>query len=152
MNVKCIVEIGAPADLIFACVDEPDKIEKWVEGIVDHKYTAARNEANPVGTPFHQRLKQGKRVLEFDGQIIAWEKPTHFGLRIPTKSYSTDAHFHISPVGQRSSRLEYTLEVTLNSLGAKVIGSLIRMPLGFFVKRQMNRLKHLAEALQAQRN
>ena len=58
-----------------------------------------RNPANPVGQRFLQKLRMGRSVREFNGEIIAWEKPTHFGLHIPTAAYSSEAHFQISPEG-----------------------------------------------------
>ena len=149
MLLRCTTKVNAAAETVFACVDEPEHIVKWVGGAVGHEYLTERNPANPVGQRFLQKLRMGSSVREFNGEIIAWEKPTHFGLHIPTAAYSSEAHFRISPEGPDHSTVDYSIDVTLHTLTARVLGTLLRVPLGFFVKNQIGKLKAYAESLQA---
>jgi hypothetical protein len=151
MLLTCRTKVNAPADTVFACVDEPEHIVRWVGGAVDHVYVTERNPANPVGQKFLQKLKMSNSVREFEGKIIAWEKPTHFGLFIPSPAYSSEAHFRITPEGSSSSTVDYSIDVTLHTLAARVIGTVLRIPLGFFVQNQIGKLKSYAESLQASR-
>lgn len=151
MLLRCRTKVGASADTVFACVDMPEHIVKWVGGAVDHIYLTGRNPANPVGQKFLQKLKMGNSVRDFEGRIIAWEKPTHFGLHIPTPTYSSEAHFRITPEGPASSTVDYSIDVTLHTLPARAIGTVLRIPLGFFVKNQVGKLKTYAESLQARK-
>jgi uncharacterized protein YndB with AHSA1/START domain len=148
MLLRCRTKVNAAAETVFACVDAPEHIVKWVGGAVDHVYVTARNPANPVGQKFVQKLRMGNSVRAFDGEIIAWEKPTHFGLHIPTPAYSSDAHFRIMPEGPTTSTVDYSIDVTLHTLTARVIGAVLRFPLGFFVQIQIGKLKSYAETLQ----
>lgn len=150
MRLQCTVHIQAPPETVFACVDEPDKIVGWVEGAVEHAYTSERQAPTPVGQRFHQRLQQGKSIREFAGEIIAWEQPHHFGLRIPSAAYTSEAHFRMTPRDACQSQLHYRLDVTLHTPLAKVLGLLLRVPLGFFVRKQMRRLKAYAEQVYAE--
>jgi uncharacterized protein YndB with AHSA1/START domain len=149
MLLRCTTKVNAAAETVFACVDEPEHIVKWVGGAVGHEYLTERNPANPVGQRFLQKLRMGSSVREFNGEIIAWEKPTHFGLHIPTAAYSSEAHFRISPEGPVRSTVDYSIDVTLHTLTARALGTLLRVPLGFFVKNQIGKLKAYAESLQA---
>jgi hypothetical protein len=134
---------------VFTCVDEPDDIVKWVGGAVEHTYVTPRTTRTAVGQQFRQRLKQGRTIRVFHGEIIAWEPPTHFGLRIPSPAYTSEAHFRIAPDGPDHSILDYSIDVDLHTRLAKILGPLLRIPLGFFVRQQIGRLKAYAETLPA---
>jgi hypothetical protein len=94
----------------------------------------------------------GNSVRDFEGRIVAWEKPTDFGLSIPTPAYSSEAHFRISPEGPARSTVDYSIDVTLHTLSARVIGTALRFPLRFFVQNQIGKLKSYAESVQASQN
>ena len=49
MLLTCTKDVDASAETVFACVDEPEHIVKWVGGAVSHAYTTERNPGNPVG-------------------------------------------------------------------------------------------------------
>jgi uncharacterized protein YndB with AHSA1/START domain len=152
MLLRCRTKVNASAETVFACIDAPEHIVKWVGGAVDHVYLTERDPTNPVGQRFLQKLKMGNSVRDFEGTIIAWEKPTHFGLSIPTPAYSSEAHFRISQEGPARSTVDYSIDVTLHTLAARVIGTALRFPLGFFVQNQIGKLKSYAESLQARQN
>ena len=151
MLLRCRMGINAPAETVFACVDEPELIVQWVEGAVEHAYTSERNPANPVGQRFRQKLRMGKSIKEFQGEIIAWESPTHFGLRIPAPAYLSEAHFRIAPNGATRSTIDYSINITLHKPLIRLISPLMRLPLTLFVRKQIGRLKACAEKLQAQK-
>jgi uncharacterized protein YndB with AHSA1/START domain len=151
MLLTCRTKVNASAETVFACVDEPEHIVKWVGGAVDHAYLTERDSTNPVGQRFLQKLKMGSSVRDFEGRIIAWEKPTHFGLHIPTRAYSSEAHFRITPEGPANSTVDYSIDVTLHTLTARAIGTLLRIPLGFFVRNQVGKLKSYAESLETRK-
>jgi uncharacterized protein YndB with AHSA1/START domain len=150
MLLRCTMAINAAAETVFACVDQPEHIVQWVEGAVEHTYTSDRNPADPVGQRFLQRLRMGKSIKEFHGQIIAWSAPTHFGLSIPAPAYSSEAHFRISPDAATQSTVNYSIDITLHKALARVLSPLMRVPLTFFVRKQIGRLKSYAERVQAQ--
>src|SRR5436305_15278778 len=128
MLLRCKMAVNASAHTVFACVDEPEHIVQWVEGAVAHTYMSDRNPANPVGQRFLQRLRMGKSVKEFHGEIIAWQYPTQFGLHIPSPAYSSEAHFRISPEGPTRSTVDYSLDVTLHKTIVRLVSPLLRLP------------------------
>jgi uncharacterized protein YndB with AHSA1/START domain len=149
MLLRCTKDVDAAAETVFACVDEPEHIVKWVGGAVSHTYVTERDPANPVGQRFLQKLRMGSSIKEFNGEVVAWGKPTHFALRIPTPAYSSEAHFRITPKGPTRSTVDYSIDVTLHTLTARVLGAALQFPLGFFVRNQIGQLKTYAEKLQA---
>ena len=150
MLVRCKMSVDAPAKTVFACVDEPEHIVRWVEGAVEHTYVSDRNPANPVGQRFVQKLRMGKSIKEFQGEVIAWQYPTHFGLHIPSAAYSSEAHFRISPEGPARSTVDYSIDITLHKAIVRLLSPLLRVPLTLFVRKQIGRLKACAEKLHAE--
>ncbi|MBC7734640.1 MAG: SRPBCC family protein [Bacteriovorax sp.] len=149
MRLTAAIDIDAPAATVWACIDEPDKIVRWVEGALEHRYLGLRNPAQPAGQKFVQRLAQGRKVTEFEGTLIAAEPLRHFAFRIPSPAYSSEAHFHLADLGTNRTHVDYVIDVTLHTLKAKAGAALLRVPLAFFVPRQMRRLRALAESLYA---
>jgi len=149
MLLQCRTKVNAAAETVFACVDQPDHIVQWVDGAVEHTYISDRNPADPVGQRFLQKLRMGKSIKEFHGEIIAWETPTHFGLHIPSPAYSSEAHFRISPQGSTQSTIHYSIDITLHKALARFLSPLMKVPLTLFVRKQIGRLKAYAENVQA---
>lgn len=147
MRLTASVDIDAPADVVWSCIDEPDKIVRWVEGAVSHEYVGERDPDHPVGQRFRQELRQGPKVRSFEGTLTAFEPLRHFAFRIPSPAYSSEAHFHLTSQGDRRTRVDYAIDVTLHTTKAKIAAALLRLPLTFFVPKQMGRLKRLAESL-----
>ena len=148
MLLRCRIAVDTPAETVFACVDQPEHIIQWVEGAVEHTYLTDRNPANPTGQRFRQKLRMGKSIKEFHGEVIAWQFPTHFGLHIPSPAYSSEAHFRISPNGQTKCAVDYSIDVTLHKRLVRLLAPLLRVPLTFFVRKQIGRLKSYAEKVQ----
>ena len=49
MRITTSTEINAPAATVWACIDEPDNILRWVEGAVEHRYITPRENGHEVG-------------------------------------------------------------------------------------------------------
>ena len=147
MRLTAAIDIDAPLETVWRCIDEPALIVRWVEGAIEHRYLDPRDPAQPVGQRFVQRLRQGKKVNEFTGTLVAFERPRHFAFAIPSPAYSSEAHFRLAGLDRSRTHVDYAIDVTLHSATAKVAGALLRLPLAFFVPKQMRRLKALAESL-----
>jgi uncharacterized protein YndB with AHSA1/START domain len=143
MRIVQTVVIAAPRSTVWACIDDPSLIVRWVEGLVSHRYLDERNPSNPVGQRFEQLLgKDGS--MRFVGTLNAFERPEHYAFSIPSSAYSSDVHFRLRPQGD-GTLLEYTIDVVLHTMVAKTVGTVFRPLIRLFVRKQLRRLKTLAE-------
>ena len=147
MRITAAIDVDASPAVVWSCIAEPDKIVRWVEGALDHRYVGARTGRPKVGDKFVQRLKQGRKVVEFEGTLTACEEPSHFAFTIPSPAYSSEAHFRLTPQGSGGTHVDYSIDVTLHTLAAKIAGAALRVPLAFFVRKQLRRLRALAVSL-----
>jgi uncharacterized protein YndB with AHSA1/START domain len=144
MAMTYSIEMKAPIDKVFDCVDDREKLKLWMDGLAETTYVTERDPANPVGTKFRQKIREGGRVQEYDGEVIAYEKPKHLAVRIGNTHFHAVADYRFSPTDD-GTRLDYACDVTCHGWFVKVMGFLF----GWFVKRmlrkQMAKLKELAE-------
>jgi uncharacterized protein YndB with AHSA1/START domain len=142
--VSHTLDLKAPIEKVFDLIDDKEKLKLWMDGLEDTVYTSDRDPANPVGTRFRQKIKEGGRVQEYDGEVLAYEKPKHLAVRIGNKQFSAVADYRLTPTPD-GTRLDYTCEVTPH-------GWLILVMLVVFgwvgrriLRKQMAKLKELAE-------
>jgi uncharacterized protein YndB with AHSA1/START domain len=139
------VEIRAPIEKAFECVEDADKMKQWMDGLEESTYTSERDPANPVGTKFRMKIREGGRVQEYEGEVLAYEKPKHLAVSIGNKHFRAVADYRFTPTAD-GTRLDYRCDVTCHNFFVKVMAFLF----GWFMKRilrkQMTKLKALAES------
>ena len=145
MVVRHRLEIEAPIGRVFALVDDPQKIKLWMHGLEETVYRTPRSKANPVGTRFTQRIRRGRQVAEYDGEVTAYDKPRHLAVRMGNEKFAFDVDYRLRDLGDRT-QLDYT------ATGADATG-LARPAAAFFAfvarriaSKQMRRLKKIAES------
>jgi hypothetical protein len=98
-----------------------------------------------VGSKFKQRIRDGKKVETFDGEVTAYERPKHLGARVYNKSYSVQVDYRLSHV-KKVTHLEFTSEVTFHNLAMKMLAGLSRATMRAVIEKQMSMVKELIEA------
>jgi uncharacterized protein YndB with AHSA1/START domain len=138
------VEMNAPIDKVFDCVEDQKKMRLWMDGLEETIYTSERDPANPVGTKFKQKIREGGRVQEYDGEVLAYEKPKHLAVRIGNKYFHAVADYRFTPTAE-GTRLDYACDVTCHSRLFKVMMFFFGWFMRRILRKQMTKLKELAE-------
>ena len=145
MVIRRSLDIDAPIAKVFALVDDPERIKLWMKGLEETVYPTPPNRDDPVGTRFKQRIREGRRVAEYDGEVTAYEKPTHLAVRIGSEKFSFDVDYRLSDLGGRT-HLDYTAQGSTPGGLAAVGNVLFSWLAGRIAGKQMKRLKKLAES------
>jgi hypothetical protein len=126
-------------------VDDDQKTKLWMDGLEETIYPDGLDRENPVGARFRQRIKEGGRVAEYDGQVTAYDKPRHLGVRIGSSAFTMEVDYRFTETGD-STRLDYSAKMLYANWFSRLMGSLF----GWFTRRilnnQMTKLKGLAES------
>jgi carbon monoxide dehydrogenase subunit G len=137
-------EIHAPVEKVFDLIHDPEKHKLWLQGVEETRYVGDYDPENPVGAKFKQRIREGGRVKEYDGEVTAFTRPSHLGIRLSSPLFAVQVDYRLTPVGG-GTRLDYAAEVScfhwLFRLMARIFGPLTRI----ILKKQMQKLKELAE-------
>jgi carbon monoxide dehydrogenase subunit G len=145
--MKCdfTMDMNAPMEKVFELIHDPEKHTLWLDGVEETRYLEGfYDPAHPVGGKFKQKIREGGRVKEYDGEVTAFTRPKHLGIRLFSKQFSVQVDYHLSPIAA-GTRLDYSADVTCNSWIIRVIGALFRPFMRRMVRKQISKLKELAE-------
>ncbi len=144
MAITFQVDIEAPLEQVWAFLDDETRLPLWMPQVVETVYPEGKDHDAPVGTRFRQKLKEGGKVREYQGEVIAYEAPRLLGIRLGDGKFSVDVTYQLSPIGT-GTRLDYTADITVKTLVSRILGFLFRPLTMRILTRHMVNLKRVAE-------
>lgn len=145
MGIQQSVEIRAPIEKVFELVDDPQKRKLWAEGMEDPAFTSDFDPNNPAGAKFKQRIKEGGRVVEYDGEITAYAKNQAIGIRMAGSQFAMELDYRFTATDD-GTRVDHAGDVIYTSGFARLMGGLFGWFTGRIAAKQLRKLKELAEA------
>jgi hypothetical protein len=149
MHIDYRAEIRCPPAVLWSFIDDIEKQKLWLTTLVDVRPTSTLERA--VGSTFDMRVREGRRISQYEGRINAYEPPRHLGVSfwggrfLPGMVMHVD--YRLADLGTRT-RLEYYSEIDTESLRGpvKLAIPLARVFTFFQLRYYMRNLKRLAEA------
>ena len=145
MKMTDSININAPIERVFECIADQEQQKLWVDGLVGIEYTSEWKEDNPVGTQFKQRLFKGPKKVEyeFEGEILAYQKPKLYGTRLGDKDFTVEIYYRLEEFeGGTRLNSEAHMEFSGNII-ARFIGQMA----AHHNKQNMKKLIALAEQI-----
>jgi len=143
--VRHRLEIDAPIDRVFTLVDDPEQVKRWMRGLEETVYPSRRDRRHAVGARFTQRIRQGGRLAEFDGEVTTYEPPHHLGVRIGNERFAFEIDYRLSDLGGRT-QLDYVATGSDPTGLARPAGAFFAWVTRRIAAKQMRRLKAIAES------
>jgi uncharacterized protein YndB with AHSA1/START domain len=144
MNETFSMVVAAPAERVWALIDDHDNLKRWMDGLEETTYPDGLDRSRAVGTRFVQRIREGGRVSEYQGVVTAYDRLKHLGIEIGNRAFSMAVDYRLTPV-PGGTRLDY-------SAAMKRAGGFVRVMMVLFgwltrkiLRKQMAKLKALAE-------
>ena len=149
MRVEYRIEIRCTPRQLWPYLDEADKQRLWLTTLVDIEPTS--HEPRAVGSTFDLRVREGRRISQYEGRINAYDPPRHLGVAFwggffrPNMIMRVDYRVAELPTG---CRLEYYAQIDLDDLRGPIkLAIPIARVFAFFQARYFLRnLKRIAEA------
>lgn len=138
-------DISASPEHVFELLENEDKMKQWIPELVANEYPRGKNPDNPVGTKFIQKLKEGGRVQVYNGEVIAYTRNEHLGIKLGNHAFSVIVHYRLKP-SQTGTRLEYSCESSFNGWFYRMLGKMFSGFMKKMAMKQLTRLRELAEA------
>jgi carbon monoxide dehydrogenase subunit G len=145
MAITRRVEIHAPIDRVFDLVSRPENLVRWIDGLESTEYVGGADPDNPIGTRFRQRIREGGRTVEYDGEITAYEKPHHLAVSIGNRRFAMHVDYHLAENGE-GTVLDYRVAPQAKGPLARVMTAMFRRLTGRIADRQLARLREVAQA------
>ena len=75
MKNICTIDIDAPITKVFDFINDASKHKLWLEGLEDTIREPGYDPKNPLGSKFQQKIRDGKKVEVYDGEVTAYDRP-----------------------------------------------------------------------------
>lgn len=144
MRFERTVDIAAPPAVVFALLDDPASLSRWMPDIVETRLKSGEGLA-VVGTRFTQSIREGRRIKAYDGVVTAYEPGRRLAIRLSDPAFAVDVDYRVGAAGA-GTRLDYAAEVALASRWARLMAPLGRWMMGRILDRHLARLREVAEA------
>jgi uncharacterized protein YndB with AHSA1/START domain len=139
------LDIRAPIEKVFDLIHDPEKHKLWLQGVEETRYVGPYDPDHPVGARFRQRIRECKRVKEYDGEVTAFDRPKHLGIRLFSPQFSVQVDYRLTPIGS-GTRLDYVADASCRSWVFRLLVRVFALFMRGFVRKQITKLKELAEA------
>lgn len=153
MKLTCAIDIAAPSVRVFDIVANSVGRQLSTGGQTDTGGICDLDAENPPGTTVRCRVRRGGRVLEYEGQVTAYEKPNHLAVRVSHSAYSIHTDYRFAPAspteppsGSAPTRLNCVCELTFANWFYSLMGTLFHRLMERRLYRQMQLIKMGAES------
>ncbi|MEZ4269204.1 MAG: SRPBCC family protein, partial [Myxococcota bacterium] len=126
-------DVAAPATLLFDLVDDPEAQRAWRDGLVDTVATSGHTRDAPVGATFVQRVRMAGRLVAWQVEILAWERPRRIAVRVGVGPVRVDVRWRFEALDGGGSRLTWSAEPSGGGLLQRLSGPAV----GFFGARAL---------------
>jgi uncharacterized protein YndB with AHSA1/START domain len=142
MQREYSILINAPIEKAFACVNDDDKINRWMGGDLHTKYENLKDPENPVGTKYRQTIKG---IIEIEGEVIAYKKPEVLGVGQRHGKLKNTVFYRFTSIDENTTKLVLELEVIDGGMGNKILVRALSPLYDRLLKKQLQGIKSLAE-------
>lgn len=135
-----VAEFESPVEEVFAYIDEDEKVKQWIGGLISTERTTAGRPG--VGSRFRQKVKVGSRVMELDGELLAYEPNRHLRVKLNSDLCEMIVSYDFEGDGARS-RLRYTCDSKYHGLFYRLLSPLIKYVTQQKLRKDFARLEQL---------
>ena len=139
------IQIDASPDAVFELLADNTRRGEWAEGMETFDYTSDFDPDDAVGTTFTQRIREGGRITEYQGEITLYDPPNAWGSQVSGGSYSMVVEYHLT-VADGGTEVVSVVEVDSSSFFVRVMGFLFSWFTRWLGRKQLRKIKELVEA------
>jgi hypothetical protein len=148
MRTEYRMEIRCTAWQLWPFLDDAQKQKLWLTTLVDIVATSTHPRA--AGSTFDLRVREGRRVVSYEGRIDAYDPPRHLGVSFWGGFFRQGTLMHVDyrvANLKNHCRLEYYAEIDTDKLRGpiKLAIPIARVFTFFQLRYFMRNLKRLAE-------
>lgn len=143
MKLEYSVVVKAPMEMVFAYLTEPEYIKQWAKGVESVEFLDGGESEPAVGAKFVQKIREGGKLTEYRGEVVAYEKPRLNAVRLTHPMFSMENEYRLQET-EGGTRVEYVCRTVFSSGVAKVMGFFFGWLTKKIARDHMQRLQELA--------
>jgi len=98
MKITSSTRIKTYIEEVFKFLLNEDKLKQWVDGLESVEYLFNMDEYNPVGAKFKLKISSEDKVNEYNGEIVAYDKPRLLAVKVFIDNIETGIIFNLESV------------------------------------------------------
>ena len=138
-------EIEAPIETVFDLISDERNLKLWMDGLEETVYTSDIDRENPLGATFIRRIREGRRLSEYRGEVTAHDRPAHLAATIRSSQFAMTVDYRLEPLAG-GTRLTYSAELGEASWIARVFAFLFGWLTRRILRKQVAKLKAVSES------
>lgn len=145
MKIVNTIEINADAEVVFGCLEDPNRAMEWMTSVTKGEIIEETPEV--VGTTFREYIEENGRGTEMRGVITACEKNARLAFHLEGDFNSVDVEFTLAAAGG-ATRLTQTANVQFKGflrIISVVMGPLFKKKTIQQSREEFAKLKELCE-------
>jgi carbon monoxide dehydrogenase subunit G len=147
MRMEHHVEIGRSKEDLWPWLTETDRMKQWMKGLLE---ITPVSEGEPrEGFLAKMRIKEGRKVSEYDEEITTWDPPNALAVRLTggalPEGMEMKSAYRLEAIGGRNTKVTCVTTAEVSGL-YKLLSPLMRLFAGAQMKSFFRTLKKLAEA------
>ena len=139
------IQIDASPEAVFELLADTDRRGEWQEGVETFDYASEFDPSHAVGATFTQRIREGWRVTEYQGEITTYDPGACWGSRTTGGSYSMVVEYRLTPVDGGTTVIT-VVDVGSNSWFVRFMGFLFGWLTRSLGRKHLRALKELVKA------
>jgi Polyketide cyclase / dehydrase and lipid transport len=140
-TITYTLNVNASCETVFELIEDESKARLWMEGVEQMLFN--ENEKR-VGAHFVQHVREGRHVHAYSGEIIEYEPPHKYGLRLGNSAFTMEIRYTLDPNAEGCAILYESTMVESNWL-VNMMSRLFSVFTRRLLHRHMQNLKQLAE-------
>jgi uncharacterized protein YndB with AHSA1/START domain len=144
MQIERKLRISAPAERVWALIDDDRNHPKWMPNVIGTRYPDGRPRGDPVGTRFVQRMNENGKVSEYEGQVTAYEPGRMLAVRLTPEAFAITVCYVVDG-DEDWTLLQYACQLRARSVKGWLMMHLGKRMLQSILEQQLVRLKIVAE-------
>lgn len=106
--------IAAPPARVWALVDDPAQLSRWMPDVIAVTYPGGRNVKQPVGTRFVQTVRETSGEKTYDGVVTGFEAGTFLSIELMDAMVKIAVSYRLAP-HRIGTRLDYQGDLAMRN-------------------------------------
>ena len=135
------VEIARPPADVFPYLTEPEKMKRWIGGLVEF---TPLDEGAGLGSRSRQRVELGGRTWDVESEIVELEENRRLAARMQASAFTSTVSYDLNEAAG-GTRLTGVVDIELRGMGGRLLGGFVRGQAEQKLVGDLGRLKQVVE-------
>jgi carbon monoxide dehydrogenase subunit G len=147
VSVTETITINAPREVVWALIDDPDRLASWIPEVVETQYPEGRPRNGGPNVVFRQVLMRNGTPSTYDGQVTGFKRGELLAVMLTDGNMTITAKYRLDGDDTGGTRLEFEGDLQMRNRLVGLLMMTVWPVTRAMMLTQVQRLKSVAEAV-----